>query len=143
MGTRKDLIGQTFNRWTVLKFSEYRNEKTWWLCRCVCGTVKEVEAQNITSGHVKSCGCLNAESVISRNKARSLALGKASFNTLYYKYKVTAKRRSLEFALTEQEFAELTKGNCKYCNAPPQQLSTNGTRTSAYIYNGVDRKTMT
>ena len=34
-----------------------------WLCKCDCGTIKEVYASFLRSGQVKSCGCLRSKNV--------------------------------------------------------------------------------
>jgi len=59
---KKDLTGQIFNHWTVLKLDEERsNKKTYWICQCDCEnkTIKSVRSDGLTSGHSKSCGCEN------------------------------------------------------------------------------------
>lgn len=63
-----DLTGQKFNRLTVIAF-EGRNHlhKASWRCRCDCGMEIVVDGYNLTSGHTKSCGCLNIESIQSRS----------------------------------------------------------------------------
>ena len=48
-----ELEGQTFGYWLVL---EKRGENQW-LCRCRCGTEKEVPESWLLSGVSKSCGC--------------------------------------------------------------------------------------
>jgi hypothetical protein len=53
-----DLSGRTFGAWAVLqKAGPSTNGKTLWLCRCVCGTRKEVIGRNLTNGRSNSCGC--------------------------------------------------------------------------------------
>lgn len=46
-----------FGAWTVIRYSEYRNKKHFWICRCDCGTEKERSTGNINSSRSKSCGC--------------------------------------------------------------------------------------
>jgi hypothetical protein len=53
MPRRLDLVGQRFNRWTVVR----REPKSSWLCRCDCGTERVVQATALKSGRSKSCGC--------------------------------------------------------------------------------------
>lgn len=48
----KDLKGQYFGEWEVLEYTGDRR----WLCRCSCGTVKEVKTPNLVNGLSKSCG---------------------------------------------------------------------------------------
>lgn len=54
-----DLVGQTFNRWTVIARADKRakNGGVYWKVRCECGTEGEVYTQSLTSGKSKSCGC--------------------------------------------------------------------------------------
>ena len=53
-----DLTGQKFGKLTALKKVPSRNKKTYWLCECECGTQKEIQTSHLTSGFIKSCGCL-------------------------------------------------------------------------------------
>ena len=57
----EDLTGQVFGRWTVLKRVANRGGRTAWLCRCECGTEKEVLSCHLKSGRSQSCGCLRSE----------------------------------------------------------------------------------
>ena len=60
LGPRKDLSGDTYSNFTVLKY-EYTNSKNsmaHYLCRCVCGTEKIISHGNLRSGHSTSCGCM-------------------------------------------------------------------------------------
>ncbi len=57
--SQKDYTGMKFNLLTVLNEREVRNKKTYLKCRCDCGNETWVSAGNLTSGEVKSCGCLS------------------------------------------------------------------------------------
>jgi len=61
MSAFKDIVGQTFNRWSVLARAGKRGHRVLWKCQCQCGTVKEVTTSDLVTSHSKSCGCLNAE----------------------------------------------------------------------------------
>jgi hypothetical protein len=68
MGTLIDLIGKTFDRWTVIaragrKFYEHAEPEAMWLCRCDCGTEREVSGAQLRKGTSRSCGCLQREAV--------------------------------------------------------------------------------
>lgn len=57
----EDLIGQTFNLLTVIRrASNSKNGRIRWICKCNCNNNREliVQANNLKSGMVKSCGCL-------------------------------------------------------------------------------------
>lgn len=50
------LKGKTYNSWTVLRAAS-RNK--FWVCRCVCGTVREVNHYSLIDGASKCCGCIS------------------------------------------------------------------------------------
>ena len=55
------LAGQKYAKLTVLDEFEHRNGRIYWHCICECGNHTWVCAGNLTSGEVKSCGCLGHE----------------------------------------------------------------------------------
>jgi len=70
--------------------------------------------------------------------------GEASFKRLFQNYKHGASKRNLQFALSLEEFRDLTKSNCNYCGVEPVQIYKawkGGPEkySTPYIYNGVDR----
>lgn len=50
---RKDLSGNKFGRWTVIE--PFDGEK--WVCKCECGTIKNVWTVHLIHGKSTSCGC--------------------------------------------------------------------------------------
>lgn len=63
-GKPKNLIGQKFNRLTVLEDTGKRkNGSVVWLCRCDCGNLCEINGGSLTRSKnpTKSCGCLKKE----------------------------------------------------------------------------------
>lgn len=65
-----------FGRWTVIKaYSSYKNRHDYSLCKCNCGTVKEVLNYNLKHGISKSCGCLDHELARERMKVQSKTHG--------------------------------------------------------------------
>ena len=57
----QNLVGQKFNRLTVVSRAENRNNSARWLCQCDCGTSITVAGTKLRSGHTKSCGCYHRE----------------------------------------------------------------------------------
>jgi hypothetical protein len=56
------LIGQVFNRLTVIAFVRKRRGYRYWECRCTCGAdAVVVREDHLRSGDTKSCGYLRAE----------------------------------------------------------------------------------
>lgn len=68
---RENIIGKKYNRWTVLEYINNKNNKSYYLCQCECGTKKEIERSKLVSGSSKSCGCLRKE-IVSNLKFQDL-----------------------------------------------------------------------
>lgn len=62
-------IGQRFARWTVVEEVGIRRGRRWWLCRCFCGTTRELPKHQLIAGVSRSCGCLQREVVSSVRRA--------------------------------------------------------------------------
>ncbi len=68
----RDIVGQVFNRWTVIGFVKTDAAYTSiWLCRCSCGTVRAVRRSGLTAGSSKSCGCFQRERVSASATSRA------------------------------------------------------------------------
>lgn len=61
--------GLCFGRWEITVITDTRSDRC--LCRCSCGTVREVSANSLRRGTTKSCGCLRKERRTSHGRARS------------------------------------------------------------------------
>ena len=102
MGKRLDLTNQKFNRLYVLEFAGMNKRgQTTWKCLCDCGNTLNVAGHNLNSGNTKSCGCLNIEAIIKRNK-----LGHSKET----RQKMRGKKHSIE---SRRKISEARKG--KYC----------------------------
>lgn len=52
-------VGDVFGNWTVLEISPKTvNYHKRFICKCVCGKIKEIDAYNVLSGKSTSCGCV-------------------------------------------------------------------------------------
>jgi hypothetical protein len=54
---KDDIIGQHFNKWTVLEYS-HKNERSgnwYYICKCDCGNLGTVKASNLRNGGSKQC----------------------------------------------------------------------------------------
>lgn len=60
MTKRIDITGQRFGRWTAVTPGR-PGPRSFWLCRCDCGTEREVATSNLNKELTKSCGCWNLE----------------------------------------------------------------------------------
>lgn len=62
----QDLERKRYNRWRVIGYAGrlpvgLYSVKTFWWCRCRCGNVDKVTAQQLVEHKSESCGCLNRE----------------------------------------------------------------------------------
>jgi hypothetical protein len=72
MPAKIDLIGKRFGRLVVLGDGERRKGRRSVICRCDCGAEIVTDPRGLTTGHAKSCGCLQREivSVICADKVK-------------------------------------------------------------------------
>ena len=57
MKPNNDITGKRFGRLTAIKYIG----GSLWECKCDCGTTIQVMTGKLTSGHTRSCGCLQKE----------------------------------------------------------------------------------
>ena len=132
----KDITGVQHNNLTVLRFDRMENKRSYWLCRCICGTEKIVRQDTLKNNKIFSCGCYGKEA---RRKKTAKPYGVAATNKLFITYKIHAKDRNLDFQIDLDLFVELTSSDCYYCGDKPQAISANQNNTGSYTYNGIDR----
>ncbi|MCW4016032.1 MAG: AP2 domain-containing protein [Candidatus Bathyarchaeota archaeon] len=65
MARIKDLTGQRFSMLVAIKPTQERTSSgaVIWECRCDCGNTHNVSIGNLSSGNVKSCGCLTKSNI--------------------------------------------------------------------------------
>ena len=53
-----NLVGKNFGKLKVLQFSHKdAHGNCYYICKCLCGTIKTIAGNHLTSGRVISCGC--------------------------------------------------------------------------------------
>ena len=64
MGDKRNLkndikIGDKFGLWTVIGESKKTDSSynKYYVCQCICGTLRNIQRSKLISGHTKSCGC--------------------------------------------------------------------------------------
>lgn len=116
-----DLTGQVFGRLTVVsRLPQSIKQKGYkWLCRCSCGNDHTVLASALRNGSISSCGCVRKEKLaIGRNHRHADSVADYWLQPYKY-YSNRAKRDSLTFNLSYDEFKSLTREPCHYCGASP------------------------
>lgn len=73
-GTVNDICGDRVGRWSILRFAGRRamsNNRTrpYWLCRCDCGTEREVSEDLLRRAASTSCGCKQVEAAVEAGRA--------------------------------------------------------------------------
>jgi len=135
MGRALDLHCQRFGHLIAsnqLKVIAYRSRgSTVRLCYCDCGKETWVVTSKLRNGHTTSCGC---------RKPRSLQPGRAARNQVLDGYRRGAKRRGLEWSLSNDEFDILTSACCWYCHMKPQTVCRQRGNNGSFLYNGIDRR---
>lgn len=69
-GKLKDMKGQKFGDWTVLRYDKDGK----WICKCSCGTERSIHGTALRLGNTKSCGCKNH-----KNRLETLLANKGDF----------------------------------------------------------------
>lgn len=67
-----DLSGKMVGRWTVLYRTGSRHGSPLWMCRCECGTQREVGRGALVTATSRSCGCLRNEAVGARTRTHGM-----------------------------------------------------------------------
>lgn len=83
----KDVEGQTFSRLTVIGYSGLMSEGSrlaGWACRCECGNQSLVSITSLTTGAVRSCGCLNKDVMKERKGENSPSYKHGEANSSWY-----------------------------------------------------------
>ena len=84
-----DVLGQRFGRYLVIAKSDKRTKamKQMVLCKCDCGTEREVVVGNLRSGLTTSCGCWKDEKTGNRRRKHGF-----SKTTMYHRYRSMIRR---------------------------------------------------
>ena len=123
-----DLTGKRFGKLTVISIAGgSRNGSKLWECLCDCGNKKLVTTRHLNRNGVKnsvvrSCGCLNTNTMIGNKNPHYKGYGVISGSYINRHIKKSAKRRSvngktIEVSIDAKYLNELwdkQKGRCAY-----------------------------
>lgn len=108
----EDLTGRTFERLKVSHLHGFNPVR--WECQCTCGGSKIVLSADLTTGVVRSCGCLIKESGKRVGESRRKRPFESVYNVLVHE----ARKRSLPLSISFEDFLEFTKiTECHYCDS--------------------------
>jgi len=112
---REDIYWKKYNRLTIIEDDCYKNNKRYVKVKCDCWTNKTIELYSVTSWNVKSCWCLQKESIKRAKHIRD-------------RVRITsAKRRALkksteDWTVTEKAINELIFMQSNKCNECSKDL---------------------
>lgn len=145
---RIDHKGQKYNHLTMLypTRSGGGGVGMFWMAQCDCGTMKEVRGSEAKLGYIKTCGKCEYHSQLLLEASKKSALNKdpkRPMREAYASYATGAISRNLEWKLTPEQFEEIVKQNCTYCQAAPREyyrkVRKGKGRGLKAIRNGIDR----
>jgi hypothetical protein len=131
-----EFIGKKFHRLTVIEETRSKRNRRAWKCICICKNIKILETSLLS--RTKSCGCLRDELI---GKRRRKSFGESAKNRLIAVYKKGAKRRKIEWNLSDEEFFKIIQEPCNYCGI---EKNNNTKKISKHSYGhinftGIDR----
>lgn len=143
---KENLLHQKFNLLTVIEDAVSIKGRSAWKCKCDCGKIKIVKAEDLKCGSTKSCGCLN-------NLRRSERSKKMYSTRQKHTPRESTARKVWKSrygdGITFEDFLRLSQENCYYCGATPSNsynAALDDNKSSQYardngvfIYNGLDR----
>lgn len=126
------LVDHKFGKLTVLEEIPERNNslRILYKCRCDCGNIKIVDANNLRLGKTQSCGCFR--------KTKQTPFMRMC-KRIYKSYKSDANRRNLDFQIKQSDFEILVLQDCFYCGRPPNNQYYDPVSNISIKYSGIDR----
>jgi hypothetical protein len=141
-------IDERFCRLVVISKSKKigKNNQSYYICLCDCGTIKEIVGHALKNGYTSSCGCYQKES-------RREVPGESGLKKMERRYKQKRKKH-IVYELTTKQFRELIVQDCFWCGESPQPWNVyynkDGSLTDKHIskewadqqwiiVNGIDR----
>ena len=125
-------VGKTFGRLTVLKQTSTIGRRRY-LCKCECGNLTEVAANNLIGSKVISCGCA----------LKGINL-RRPYEWLYTSLIRSAEERELAIDISYEDFVRFTTvTNCHYCKDcvrwnPHSFMDAEGHRPRSYNLDRMD-----
>lgn len=136
---RVDLAGRIFGYLEVIS-PEYiiagKRSRTYWTCKCVCGTIHKVEHGSLQKGNVTSCGCRSKGLISDKLKKGGY---RANLVVAFHGIKSSARQRNYSHEIDLETFHEISQKECFYCGDVKTNCCKERTTCEPFFYNGLDR----
>jgi len=102
----------------MLSLVEYKtvNKRSMWLMRCHCGTEELKRPDHVITGRVRMCKSCSAKETAKTTPPPIRRTGYAGLSGTHYSHiKASAKRRNIEFNVTEKQLWELYEAQNNKC----------------------------
>jgi hypothetical protein len=139
----RDLTGEKFGllvvlRWSCTKRGSSRGKglikrTPFWIVRCVCGAELEVCGKKLKNGTRTSCG----NRKVHPEFRRTLVTKEQAGHRVFVSYKKSARKRGIEWGLSEGDFYQMITSPCHYSGSLPKKPIV--TDSGIFLWNGVDR----
>jgi hypothetical protein len=63
-----NLTGRQFGSWYVIGRVDYKPNRVYWKCKCVCGSIRPVATSALTLGYSTCCGCIGDKATSLRRR---------------------------------------------------------------------------
>lgn len=134
MSRLKDLTGQRFGMLTVLHRAEKPYPSVYWTCRCDCGKILDVAANNLARGHTVSCGCRRVHPYIGRKFGMLTVLEKTQETITSGKRKVPLWKCRCDCGnITLVRIDSLTSGTTQSCGRHMEEKIDKMRTAAGYI----------
>lgn len=117
MKYKHDLTGHRFGKLTAVYPVPDKSHRARWHCVCECGNEKDVLQQNLTNGHVRSCGCIHSEVNKEKIERYNSSIGRESHhNTKSRLYRIWIGIKSRCFVQTASNYKNYGQRGISVCD---------------------------
>ena len=120
-------VGYTHGLKTVREITINSKNKTEYIVECSCGVILKQDKHRFFF-------TLKCQSCSSRG-----VKGASAWHALFVSYRNSARRRLLEFTISENELKSICSRPCVYCGIVPLQVYGRAKFFGSVLYNGIDR----
>lgn len=129
-----DLTGKRFGMLTVLHRAQKDYPRVYWTCRCDCGNMIDVAANNLTRGHNVSCGCRRVNPYLGKKFGKLTVLEKTNETAMRGGRRVPLWRCRCDCGNTVLvQMDSLTSGTTRSCGCLSEEKIEKMRKAAGYV----------